>query len=165
MTDKREAIAYHEAGHALISMKLGYACLYVTIIPDGDRLGHVCCEDPMVVGRGSKIEDALKVLMAASLSEGFHRGRKSWGDIEDRLVAKKLALLACNQNADQAQALINEMVCETRQLVESHWSEIETLAQRLLTQGKVNLLSGEENVTANSPTYHALRAASMKSRR
>ena len=165
MTDQREAIAYHEAGHALISIKLGYACLYATIIPDGDRLGHVCCEDPMVVGRGSKIEDALKVLMAASLSEGFHRGRKSWGDIEDRLMAKKLALLACNQNADQAEALINEMVCETRQLVESHWSEIETLAQRLLTQGKVNLLSGEENVTANSPTYHALRAAIMKSRR
>ena len=40
----REAVAYHEAGHAVISMKLGYPCLYVTIIPDGDRLGHVCCE-------------------------------------------------------------------------------------------------------------------------
>ncbi len=44
MTDPREAIAYHEAGHAVISMKLGYKCLYVTIIPDDDRLGHVCCE-------------------------------------------------------------------------------------------------------------------------
>ena len=43
MTAAREAIAYHEAGHAVISMKLGYRCLYVTIIPDGDRLGRVCC--------------------------------------------------------------------------------------------------------------------------
>ena len=46
----REAIAYHEAGHAIVSMRLGYRCLYVTIMPDGDRLGHACCEDPLVGG-------------------------------------------------------------------------------------------------------------------
>ena len=56
-------------------MKLGYRCLYVTIIPDGDRLGHVCCEDPLIVGRDSKIEDAIKVLVAASVSEGTLLGR------------------------------------------------------------------------------------------
>jgi ATP-dependent Zn protease len=32
MTAARAAVAYHEAGHAVISMKLGYKCLYVTII-------------------------------------------------------------------------------------------------------------------------------------
>jgi ATP-dependent Zn protease len=42
----KEKHAYHEAGHAVVSMKLGYKCLYITIIPDGSRLGHVCCEDP-----------------------------------------------------------------------------------------------------------------------
>ena len=67
MTDPRKAIAYHEAGHAVISMKLGYTCLYVTIIPDGSRLGHVCCEDPLIAGHDDKIEHALKVLIAASL--------------------------------------------------------------------------------------------------
>ena len=65
----REAIAYHEAGHAVISMKLGYRCLYVTIIPDGDRLGHVCCEDHLAGGHDDKIKHALKVLIAASLAE------------------------------------------------------------------------------------------------
>ena len=40
VTAAREAIAYHEAGHAVISMKLGYKCLYVTIVPDGDRLDY-----------------------------------------------------------------------------------------------------------------------------
>ena len=38
MTDPREERAYYEAGHAVISMKLGYRCLYVTIVPDGSRL-------------------------------------------------------------------------------------------------------------------------------
>lgn len=42
VTDPREERAYYEAGHAVISMKLGYRCLYVTITPDGDRLGHAC---------------------------------------------------------------------------------------------------------------------------
>ena len=59
MTDPRKAIAYHEAGHAVISMKLGYKCLYVTIIPDGSRLGHVCCEDPLIAGHDDKIKHAL----------------------------------------------------------------------------------------------------------
>jgi Peptidase family M41 len=77
--DQREAIAYHEAGHAVISMKLGYRCLYVTIIPDGDRLGHVCCEDPLVVGHDDKIKHALKVLIAASLAESKHIGCRTVG--------------------------------------------------------------------------------------
>jgi ATP-dependent Zn protease len=79
VTAAREAIAYHEAGHAVISMKLGYRCLYVTIIPDGNRLGHVCCEDPLVGAHDDKIKDALKVLMAASLAESRHFGSRTWG--------------------------------------------------------------------------------------
>ncbi len=72
VTDPREAIAYHEAAHAAISMKLDYKCLSVTITPDGDRLGHVCCEDPLTIDREGNIEDAMKILMAAGLSEGKH---------------------------------------------------------------------------------------------
>jgi Peptidase family M41 len=140
MTDPREAIAYHEAGHAVISMKLGYKCLYVTIIPDGDRLGHVCCEAPLIVGRDSKIEDAIKVLVAASLSEGTLLGRLTWGDAEDRARAKNLALLATDSDTKRAEALINEMLGKTRQLVEQYWQEIEMLAHRLLVNGKVNFL-------------------------
>ena len=94
-TDPREAIAYHEAGHAVISMKLGYRCLYVTIVPDGTRLGHVCCEDRLISGHDDGIEHALKVLIAARLAEGTHTGsRNRWGDADDRVKATNLALLA-----------------------------------------------------------------------
>ena len=72
MTDTREAIAYHEAGHAVISMKLGYTCLYVTVIPDGSRLGHACCEDPLIGGHDDKIKHALKVLLGAPPVHGGH---------------------------------------------------------------------------------------------
>lgn len=139
MPDPREPRAYHEAGHAIISMKLGYKCLYVTIIPDGARLGHVCCEDPLTT-EDNKIEDALRVLIAASLSEAEHFGRSTWGDADDRKKATRLALLATAQNTQRADALMTRLVDETRRIVKMHWSEIDKLAQRLLSQGHVNFL-------------------------
>lgn len=141
MTDPREAIAYHEAGHAVISTKLGYRCLYVTTIPDGDRLGHACCQDPLIGGNDDKIEHALKVLIAASFAEGRHvEGSRLWGDADDRVKAKNLALLATDGDTERAEALINEMIAETHKLVEQHWPEIDALAQRLLVEGRVNFL-------------------------
>ena len=94
VTAAREAIAYHEAGHAIVSMRLGYRCLYVTIMPDGDRLGHACCEDPLVGGNDDKIKHALQVLIAASLAESKHIGSRTWGDADDRVKVTNLALLA-----------------------------------------------------------------------
>lgn len=145
MIDQRKAIAYHEAGHAVISITLGYKCLYVTIIPDGDRLGHVCCEDPLIIGREDKIEDAMKILIAAGLSEGKILEHANWGDAEDRLTARRLALLASNEDTKRAETLINEIVSEAGQLVDKHWAEIEALAQQLLMHGKVNFLGDQEN--------------------
>jgi len=141
VTAASEAIAYHEAGHAVISMKLGYRCLYVTIIPDGDRLGHVCCEDPLVRGHHDKIEHALKVLIAARLAEGRQVGSgEGWGDADDRVKATNLALLATDRDTERAEALLNEMVGEARKLVERYWPDIEELAEQLLIEGRVNFL-------------------------
>jgi peptidase M41-like protein len=140
LTPAREAIAYHEAGHAVISMKLGYRCLYVTTIPDGDRLGHVCCEDPMAGGHDDKIKHALKVLIAASLAESKHIGSRTWGDADDHVKAMNLALLATDHDTEQAEALINEVIGEARKLVEQHWPDIEKLAVQIIVEGRVNFL-------------------------
>jgi len=43
---KESSNAYHEAGHAVISMKLGYKCLYVTVVPDGDRRAAPVAKTP-----------------------------------------------------------------------------------------------------------------------
>ena len=139
MIDQRETIAYHEAGHAVVSMKLGYKCLYVTIIPDGSRLGHVCCDNPLIRGHDDKIKHALKVLLGARLTEGNHIGSPTWGDADDRVKATNLALLATDRDTERAETLINEMIYETRKLVEQHWPEIEARAQRLLAKQRVQL--------------------------
>jgi hypothetical protein len=124
----------------VISMKLGYKCLYVTIIPDDNRLGHVCCEDPLAGGHDDKIKHALKVLIAASLAESKHIGARTWGDADDRVKAMNLALLAADRDTEQAEALINEVIGEARKLVEQHWPDIEELADQLLVEGRVNFL-------------------------
>jgi hypothetical protein len=54
--------------------------------------------------------------------------------------ATSLALLATDRNAERAAALVNEMIGETRKLVEQHWPAIEALAERLLIKGRVNFL-------------------------
>ena len=138
VTAAREAIAYHEAGHAIVSMRLGYRCLYVTIMPDGDRLGHACCEDPLVGGNDDKIKHALQVLIAASLAESKHIGSRTWGDADDRMKVMNLALQATDRDTEQAEALINEMIGEASDLVERHWPDI--VAERLLIKGRVNFL-------------------------
>ena len=150
MTAASEAIGYHEAGHAVISMKLGYKCLYVTIIPDGNRLGHVCCEDPLAGGRDDKIKHALKVPIAASLAESKHVGFPTWGDADDRVKATNLALLATDRNAERAGALVNEMIGEARKLVEQHWPDIEALAEQLLVEGRINFLQPKATASEDS---------------
>ena len=167
-SSSREAIAYHEAGHAVISMKLGYRCLYVTIIPDGDRRGHACCEDPLIGGHEDKIKHGLKILIAASLAESKHIGSRTWGDADDRVKATNLALLATDRDTQQAEALIIEMIDEARKLVEQHWPDIEKLAEQLLVEGRVNFLQrkavgseaptpGDKEGCANRKMPHRLR--------
>ena len=162
VTAAREAIAYHEAGHAVVSVKLGYKCLYATIVPDGARLGHVCCEDPLVGAHGDKIKHALKMLIAASLAESKHIGSRTWGDADDRVRAMNLALLATDGNTVHADALINEMIREARKLVEHHWPDIEALEERLLIKGRVNFLESEAGPSEETTSGDKEGCASRK---
>src|SRR6478609_7438530 len=98
-------------------------------MPDGDRLVHACCQDPLVGGNGHKIKHALQVLLAASLAESKHIGSRTWGDHDDRVKVTNLALLATDRDTEHAEALINEIIGETRKLVEQHWPDIEKLAE------------------------------------
>jgi hypothetical protein len=83
------------------------------------------------------------VLIAAGLAEGKHLGCPTWGDADDRVKAKNLALLAADHNTGRAETLIDAMIVETHTLVEQHWPDIEALAQRLLIKGRVNFLEVE----------------------
>ena len=136
-----EAIAYHEAGHAVVSMKLGYSCRYVTIVPKGKIQGHASCEDPMKGEHEKKVEHALKLKMAGRIAEGKHTGLAVWSDSCDRVDAVNLANEATDRDGPRTEQLVMRMLGETRDLVDKHWAEIDALAQRLLVEKTVLLAS------------------------
>ncbi len=66
--------------------------------------------------------------------------RDIWGDADDRVKATNIALLATDRDTERTEALINEMIGETRKLVEHHWPDFDALAKGLLIKGRVNFL-------------------------
>jgi hypothetical protein len=46
------------------------------------------------------------------------------------------------EDAERAEALVNEMKGKTCKLVDEHWPDIEALARQLLENGTVNFLGG-----------------------
>ena len=83
-----------------------------------------------------------------SLAESKHVGTRTRGDADDRVKATNLALMATDHDTQRAETLINEMIHETRKLVEQHWPEIDALAQRLLVNQRLNFLETSENLAS-----------------
>lgn len=104
MTDSRDndatddEIAFHEAGHALVTLAQGGRIEYVTIEPDAERLGHVRYSHlhhhlPTLVARlrrdrmarwsaRSHLLDRARFAAAGPVAEGLRRGVTSppgWG--------------------------------------------------------------------------------------
>jgi hypothetical protein len=127
MTEKNDhALAFHEAGHAIVAMKLGYRCRWVAIEP----MPRTCCEEP--------VEHALQILVAARIAEQtYTQSLDIWHDQNDRVRAMNLALWVTDGDTDKAGELISEMLVSARELVDRHWAEIEQLAQELLVNKTV----------------------------
>lgn len=131
MSEEEEALAYHEAGHAVIAMQLGYRCHWVAIAPKP----AACCEEPV------DHEHALQILLAARVVEREHtKAAEIWRDGNDKVRATNLALQITDRDTDKAGELINRMLAESRARVLEHWPEIERLARELLIKKRVTPL-------------------------
>jgi hypothetical protein len=121
-----EAVAYHEAAHAVVSLVLGYRCRYVAIRPKGEA----CCDQPA--------EHALQILIAARIAEAKHAGSSDiWRDSDDKVRATNLALWITRGDTEQAGALISLLIAETTDRVEEHWPAIGRVAAALLERSRI----------------------------
>src|SRR5207302_9592341 len=87
MALERLATAYHEAGHAVVTVYLGHALRYVTIIPEGDTSGHALCPFPKgfnleqldLLDRRTlnRAQDNIVILMAGGAAEARLRGHRN----------------------------------------------------------------------------------------
>jgi hypothetical protein len=129
-------IAYHEAGHAVIALRLGYEVKWVTIKPRRRSLGRA------EIQHGSPSPDDIRIDLAGPLAEAlvnptpFHEkiqlgSRGDWRNT-GRSVREFVALeFIGDQEGD---ILIDELLQETKALVRRDREAISRVAEALLTR-------------------------------
>ncbi len=130
MGDDRKVLAYHEAGHAIVALALGYRCYSVAV----ENGGKAVCDEPA--------EHALALLIASFIAESRCRGEDDiWRDEDDRVRAADLALWIARGDIDTASALLSTVTAQAKARVDEHWPQIEIIANALVEKGR---LTGEE---------------------
>jgi ATP-dependent Zn protease len=116
-------IAYHEAGHAVIVLVLGYTLKSVTIKPDGRAEGRTNYDKD-----GGLVVDGIKIGLAGPIAEGLLDGNfrlKTDGSSSDWRAIRKWYPEFCAQD-------VREIGEETKLLVQRHREAIERVAAALL---------------------------------
>jgi len=130
-TPGTEALAYHEAGHAVIHVLLGGTLQRVSLVRD-DRPG---VPKEAAAGPGS-VEDRIAVLLAGEVAESLS-GQHVTGVAEgtDRERARRLAASATSAPEALLEAERQRVVALLR--TPQHWQRVVAVAQALLAQQRL----------------------------
>ena len=165
------ATAYHEAGHAVVSSRLGSKVKHVSIVPNErtETLGHVRHQPiPRRILRilefgfvtpvqRQLVEDHIIISYAGSLAERRQRGRSNHrGAQSDYADVVGLADRLCG-SAEEVDAYLAWLRIRATNSVNANWDLIESVAQALLARQK---LSGDELHEVIQAFYDARLAAS-----
>ncbi len=146
-----EAIAYHEAGHAVCSLALNRAFKYVTIVRDGNTLGHCQglvyrggqrLETDVYEGNGRGrdwIEKQVKICLAGNVAERIYAGRNVvTGSNADFTNAMDLLEHLCG-SVEESGAYFDLLFVRTcnRITAPSNWMKVERLVAELLDKQTV----------------------------
>jgi len=145
---RREATAYHEAGHAVVCHKLGYQTKRITIVPSGTSLGECSHEkiirsNPEVDGSAKarlQMEKCIMVCLAGNIAQRRWRASsvRSYHASSDNHLATDLAI-RINGSGPIATAYLKWLSLRTKQILESSWQTVEALATDLLRVGTINV--------------------------
>jgi cell division protease FtsH len=160
--DEKKVIAYHEAGHALVSELLSSVekVHKISIVPRGQALGYTMNlpEEDRYLKSKEELVDYMKVLLAGRLAEEVVFGRVTTGAADDlrrvteisrsmvedygmgsQLIARadgssseSLSEATRGQRDREQQALIDEAQWESRCLIVDHREVLDKFAHSLL---------------------------------
>ena len=165
--DDKRAIAYHEAGHAVVAhfMRLDHRILKASIIRMGDALGVVQRSDreERYTRRATEIEADIMIALGSRAVEEEFLQTKMTGADSDMQTATYLAMSYCGQHGMGpsllavpsqnalggvpeplmriADAMLDQLYVETRRLVRDKAPAVHAVANALLEKGE---LIGEE---------------------
>jgi hypothetical protein len=155
---REEETAYHEAGHAVVALRLNRPLTCATIVPsgDGETLGHISgrklspqMREQYIGGPGcgragrrlrDVIEAEIVVLFAGGLAEARWKGhRRRLGTGEDYRQAVEWADCICGSMEETA-AFLGWLHVRARQLVDNpvDWFLIRRFASVLVEEKTVN---------------------------
>jgi ATP-dependent Zn protease len=165
---ERDAIAYHEAGHAVACIKLRVRVRKATIIPvDADVLGHVSHAnvyggvrlDIETSDRARlRAERDILIALAGDAAERKFCKRRRFGGGADYERAVDAALHLCS-SAKATEAFVNWLAVAAADLVESQWAAIERVAKALIER---KTLTGAQVREAAFPPIGARSPASLR---
>lgn len=147
MNKEKEAIAYHEAGHAMMFIAYFKRFRYVTIIPEpGRTLGHLMGYKmhPQTVAKMEydlNFNRAIEEVMcswAGKLTEEKFLGKKVkagfYGDFSN--MAEFVGGLI--QDVNEQHAFYKWIQIRTQGIIDARWKEIEAIAKALLRRKKLS---------------------------
>src|SRR5262249_57171235 len=122
---RRERIAYHEAGHAVVVYRLGIEVKFATILPEHHSAGHVTHGNLFCGGLGSDrttLERAIKICLAGPMAEAlfYPRYRRQRGS-KDYVCAFGLARYLAGWGAKE---IIRYQERETKKLLNLYWNDV-----------------------------------------
>ena len=137
----RELTAYHEAGHAVVTLALGRPVASVSIRPDHQFLG--LCTFGKAVFRPSEdwVEREILIALAGLAAEARHSGEYAWDAAgKDWQAAEGLAIERAG-DAKKAQRLLRRLLGKAEHLrtQDENWRAVERIAKELL---RVDEISG-----------------------
>jgi len=162
---RREAVAYHEAGHAVVAHMLGYQVFRVSIVPKSDSTAHISWRHPINrsvmsnLEAGSeadldrvryRIDHAIIVSMAGALAQKRYNPRSGWryggsgagrGEFllkgSDDQQALEL-MVRVHEDEKVRAAYWRYLEARAEDLVKRYWSRIERLAITLLNRETIS---------------------------
>ena len=155
LSDEEErAVAYHEAGHALVRHALGGRVDRVTIIPHGGALGVTfTVPDEKTRFTRESLQTELAVLMGGRAAEEVFTGSVSSGaasDIEraSRMAYESVSMFGLGDNEvfvpqteqgraraeEAASRMVRDAYAQAKAILEDRRAEVEALAQRLVEE-------------------------------
>src|SRR5713101_6138541 len=131
-----EAVAYHEAGHAVVALALGRPVRRVSVLPDREQLGH--CEFGKGVFRPSEdwLEREILIALGGIAAEARHTGDYAWDAADrDRQYVRQLAMRRAGER--QAERLERRLLAKAEHLLaqEGLWRAVKLIAAELLQRG------------------------------
>ncbi len=148
----RRAVAFHEAGHAVVAKCLGLSVLTVSIVENKDSRGRVAHDWFEAIDYQDDDDDAIhrqmeKKIMAAlagpaaeaiAAPETYHRDRHSGFGGGDFDVAEGLLERIHGLRVKIAAAHLQYLELAAKAWVEQHWKAIESVSTALLEKGTLD---------------------------